>query len=295
MAAFARPQTVFEAVRLLAGGRWRIIAGATDVFPPDVPLRFRGERRFDPEIGLLDITSIPALREIRWEGDRLVFGAAVTWSDVAHADLPIWCHGLQQAAREVGGLQIQNRGTIGGNLCNASPAADGIPPLLALNAEVVLVAASGRRILPLAAFLHGNRKTAVRRDELLEAVRVPDPGQGLRSLFYKLGARRHLVISIVALAASLKVDAQGRLSDLRFAVGACAPTAVRLSSLEAELAGLDVAAACARIRPDRLVELTPIDDVRATAAYRLEAAAELLRRAIRALAEDARPAGGLIR
>jgi CO/xanthine dehydrogenase FAD-binding subunit len=295
LAAVARPQTVFEAVRLLAAGRWRIVAGATDLYPPDVVRRFRGESRFEAEIGLLDITAIDTLREIRWQGDRLVFGAAVTWSDVAHAELPVWCHGLKQAAREVGGLQIQNRGTIGGNLCNASPAADGIPPLLALNAEVVLAAASGRRILPLSAFLLGNRQTAVRADELLEAVRVPDPGQGLRSVFYKLGARRYLVIAIVALAASLKFDAQGRLHDPRFAVGACAPTAVRLSALEAELAGLDVETACARIRPDRLVELAPIDDVRATATYRLEATAELLRRAIRALAEDARPAGGLVR
>ncbi len=293
--ACARPGGLDEALRLLAAGTFRIVAGATDLYPADVPRRAWAGPRIGAGEAFLDITAIPELAEIRRTERGIRVGAAVTWTAIAEADIPPWCHGLVQAAREVGGAQIQNRGTVGGNLCNASPAADGIPPLLALDAEVELAGRSGTRRLPLSEFLLGNRRTALRPDELLVAVEVPDPGDGARSVFYKLGARRHLVISIVALAVTLRFDRAGRLVDPRFAVGACAPTAVRLSTLEAELAGLEVEAACARVRPDRLRELAPIDDVRATAAYRREAVAELLRRAIRALAREERPAGGLVR
>jgi len=293
--ACARPGGLDEALRLLAAGRWCVVAGATDLYPADVPRRTWAGPRIGAGEALLDITGIPELSEIRRTDRGIRFGAAVTWTAIAEAGLPSWCHGLVQAAREVGGAQIQNRGTIGGNLCNASPAADGIPPLLALDAEVELAGPSGTRRLPLPEFVLGNRRTALRPGELLVAVEVSDPGEGARSVFYKLGARRHLVISIVALAATVRFDRAGRLVDPRFAVGACAPTAVRLSTLESELAGLDVEAACARVGPERLVELSPIDDVRASAAYRREATAELLRRAIRALAGEERPAGGLVR
>lgn len=294
MTVCARPDRLEEALRLLAAGGVRVVAGATDLFPLDALYRGHGQRRLGAETGWLDISGVRELAAIERTPDGIRFGAAVTWTRISEADLPGWCHGLVQAAREVGGRQIQNRGTIGGNICNASPAADGIPPLLALDAEVELASASGVRRLPLRDFLLDNRRTALRPDELLTAVHVPAPPAGSRSLFYKLGARRHLVISIVAVAVTLRFVA-GRILDPRFAVGACAPKAVRLSTLEAAIAGLDLDTACARIRPDRLVELRPIDDVRASAAFRLDATAELLRRALCALAREALPAGGLVR
>lgn len=293
--ASARPHELGEALRLLAAGGARVVAGATDLYPLDAAHRAWGRRRLGADGMLLDVSAIPELADIRRSERGLRLGAAVTWTRIAEAELPAWCHGLVQAAREVGGKQIQNRGTIGGNICNASPAADGIPPLLALDAEVEIAGLQGRRRLALGEFVLGNRRTALRPDELLVAVDIPEPPAGARSVFYKLGARRHLVISIVALAATLRVDAAGRLLDPRFAVGACGPRATRLRTLETELAGLAVEAARARVAPEWLVELAPIDDVRATASFRREAVAELLRRAISALAREERPAGGLVR
>ena len=133
-------------------------------------------------------------------------------------------------------MQIQNAGTIGGNLCNASPAADGVPPLLALDAEVELASAAGTRRLPLAAFLHGPRRTARRPDELLTAVLIPAAATEGRSAFLKLGARRYLVISIAMVAARL-ATADGRVTAAALAVGACGPVATRLPAVEAALVG----------------------------------------------------------
>ena len=193
---------------------------------------------------------------------------------------------MRRAAAEIGGPQIQNAGTIGGNLCNASPAADGVPPLLVLDAEVELASAAGTRRLPLAAFLAGVRRTARRPDELLTAIHLPAAALTGRSAFRKLGARRYLVISIAMVAARLVV-ADGRVVSAALAVGACGPVATRLPAVEAAIAG---APADARL-PARIdaaavaAALAPIDDHRASAGYRAKAATELLRRAVAGLAE----------
>ncbi|HET9069944.1 MAG TPA: FAD binding domain-containing protein, partial [Amaricoccus sp.] len=159
-----------------------------------------------------------------------------------------------------------------------SPAADGVPPLLALDAEVELASAAGRRSLPLAAFLRDVRATERRPDEILTAVRIPGSALAGRSAFLKLGARAHLVISIAMVAARIVVE-DGRIAAAALAVGACGPVATRLPAIEARLAG--ARADAVRIDPEEVAAaLRPIDDVRATAAYRAEAAAELLRRAI---------------
>jgi CO/xanthine dehydrogenase FAD-binding subunit len=184
----------------------------------------------------------------------------------------------------VGGIQIQRAATIGGNLCNASPAADGVPPLLTLDASVELTSPSGTRAVPLEAFLTGYRATDLRDDELLTTVLVP-PAPGVRSAFRKLGLRRYLVISVVMVAAVVGVGADGRLADVRLAVGACSPVARRLRSLEDAL--LDRPAGSVRtLDPaevrEHLSVLEPIDDVRATAAYRVDAAAVLVGRALAA-------------
>jgi CO/xanthine dehydrogenase FAD-binding subunit len=187
---------------------------------------------------------------------------------------------LQQAARQVGGQQVQNAGTIGGNLCNASPAADGVPPLLALEAEVELVSAAGVRRLLLAEFLLGPRRTALRPGEILAAVLIPEAALCGGSAFVKLGARSHLVISIAMVAARVVLEG-GRVTGAAIAVGSCSPVAVRLPTVEAALVGASVAGAEGRVTAAEVqAALSPIDDVRATAGYRRAAVVELVRRAV---------------
>jgi CO/xanthine dehydrogenase FAD-binding subunit len=272
--SYARPTGLAEALELLADGPATPLAGGTDLYP--------GAGRSLPG-PVLDLSAIPELQEIE-AGDGLRIGAAVTWSELAEAPLPPALVALAEAARQVGGRQIQNAGTLGGNLCTASPAADGVPPLLAAGAEVELASIRGARRLPLAAFLTGPRRTARAPDELLVAVHVPAEALASRSRFLKLGARAHLVISIAMVAVRL-VAAEGRVAAAAVAVGACAPTARRLPAVEAALTGAPLAEAAARVRrADVAAALAPIDDIRATAGYRLDAATTLVARAVAELA-----------
>ena len=286
MASYLRPIEVSEALAALAAGvvegRPRVVvAGATDHYPA------RLGRVVDQEI--LDLSGLAGLREIREFDGGWWLPAGATWTDLVERPLPPWFDGLKRAARAVGGLQVQNRGTIVGNLCNASPAADGIPNLIALNAVVELASVRGTRRVPAAAFVTGNRQTVRAPDELVTGLFVPDPavGDGLRarSTFLKLGARAYLVISIAMVAAVLVRDARGRIISARMAVGACSVVAQRLWVLEAELVGRPLVPGIGNVvRPGHLAELAPIDDVRAPADYRREAAGVLVRRALEELA-----------
>lgn len=280
MGAYWRPRTVAEALDCRARGA-RVIAGATDVYP----LHVERPLHADPT-PLLDLTAIPDLAGITAEADTLRIGAATTWARIAEATLPRHLACLQLAAREVGGRQIQNRATIGGNLVNASPAADGVPPLLALEAEVELLSHRGMRRLPLAAFITGPRRTALGADEILAAIVIPRPRHDARSQFLKLGARAYLVISIVMAAGVIEVS-DGTIARARIAIGACSPVACRLPELEAALAGCPPARLGAvEVTVGHLAALAPIDDVRASAAYRLDAARTLSQRLLAALAEE---------
>ena len=195
--------------------------------------------------------------------------------------------GLKLAAREVGGVQIQNAGTIAGNICNASPAADGVPPLLTLNAELELAASRGTSIVPVEKFIINNRQTRRAQDEIVTAIRVPRPSQPTTSTFLKLGARRYLVISIAMVAAVLERASDGTVAAARIAVGSCSAKAQRLRLLERALIGQPVSPGLAAIaEPSHLSRLAPIDDVRGTAEYRLDAALTLVRRALARLGED---------
>lgn len=276
MTDYARPETLDHALGLLAAGGWRVLAGGTDLYPATL------RRALD--FAALDLTALPGMTAITETPEGLRIGAGVTWSALAAADLPPACTALQQAARQVGGWQIQNAGTVGGNLCNASPAADGAPPLLVLEAELELASPRGPRRLRLAEFLTGVRQTALAVDELLLAVHLPRKALTGRSAFQKLGARAHLVISIAMVAARLRLEG-GVIAELALSAGACAPTARRLAAAETACRGLPLAEALSRITPDLLAaDLAPIDDVRGSAAYRLEAAAELTRRTMEASA-----------
>lgn len=273
---YARPSDLDQALGLLAEGGARIIAGATDVYPG------AGERALEGDY--VDVSNISSLRGARVEVDAVRIGATTTWSDIARADLPPAFDALKVAAREVGATQIQNRGTIAGNLCNASPAADGVPPLLILDAEVELASRRGTRRLALDAFISGSRRTLLARDEVMTAVVAPLPASTMRSAFFKLGARRYLVISIVIVAVALDV-VEGVVCDARIAVGACSVVAERMREAERRLIGAPARPGLGRaIEARHLARLSPIDDVRATSDYRRDAALTLLRRAIDACA-----------
>ena len=214
--------------------------------------------------------------------DAYRIGALTRWADVAGAALPSWFDGLRAAASQVGSVQVQNAGTIGGNLCNASPAADGIPPLLSLDASVELTSIAGTRVLPLEDFLTGYRQTALEPGELLTAVVIPrGTADDARSAFLKLGLRRYLVISVVMVAVVVVTDTDDRITEARVAVGACSPVAQRLRPLESALVGRSIDDVDVAMVTEHLSALSPIDDVRATADYRREAAVVLVRRALR--------------
>lgn len=267
---YARPETLMQALHVMAGGGWRVLGGGTDLYP-GAGTRLSGR--------ILDLTNVVGFSGITFDRD-LRIGAATSWATIAGADLPLSLQALQQAAIQIGGRQIQNAGTIGGNLCNASPAADGVPPLLALGAEVEVASALGVRRLDLAEFILGPRQTALQPGEVLTAVIIPEAALAGRSAFVKLGARTHLVISIAMVAARVVVAA-GRVTDAMVAVGACSPVAVRLPLVEAALIGGPAAEAAGRVRAaDVQVAIAPIDDVRATADYRRDASVELVRRAV---------------
>src|SRR4029078_2095576 len=162
---FLRPRTLREAVEALEAAEVKILAGGTDFYPA------LGERRVAGTV--LDVTAISELRGISVGPDLIRIGAGATWTELIQTPLPRCFDALEAAAREVGSIQIQNRATVAGNLCNASPAADGVPPLLILDAEVELVSAGSARRLPLSGFILGNRRTALRPDEILTSIIVP--------------------------------------------------------------------------------------------------------------------------
>lgn len=275
--AYLRPDTLEAALTALGEAPMRVAAGCTDLFPATETRALTGD--------ILDITAIPGLARISESSAGWRLGAATTWAEIARADLPPAFQGLQLAAREVGARQIQARGTLGGNLCNASPAADGVPPLLTLGAEVELAALGGARRLPLAAFITGPRATALRPDEVLVAVHIPARAARGQGQFQKLGARRYLVISIAMAAVRVVID-RGRVAEAALSIGACGPVAVRLPALEAQMIGQHPAEV--EIETRAVADaLAPIDDIRADAAYRREAAAEMLRRAWDAACRDA--------
>ncbi len=263
-----RPESLDEALSLLGSGAV-VLAGGTDVYP--------GLRDGAPPASLVDLTRVAGLRGISLQDGLWRIGAATTWTDVLRAELPACFAGLKGAAREVGSVQIQNTGTVAGNICNASPAADGVPALMALDAQVEVTGSDGARRVTLEQFIRGPRSVDLRPGEIVSAVLVPEAtGQGA---FRKLGARKYLVISIAMVAAVVEV-AGNAISRARVSVGSCSPVAVRLRGLEEALTGATVAEVPGIVAGADLPGLTPIDDVRASAAYRREAVRTLIARTI---------------
>jgi CO/xanthine dehydrogenase FAD-binding subunit len=278
-ASYIKPKTLDEAVAWLSAGEARILSGGTDFYPA------LGDRVVRDAI--VDVSGLRELRGISTDKDRFRIGGLTTWSEIVRTPLPRCFDALKAAAREVGAVQIQNRGTVAGNLCNASPAADGVPPLLVLDAEVELVSDGGVRRMPLADFIVGNRRTQRKANEILTAVLIPRGLDDAVSTFVKLGARRYLVISISMVAAIVQFE-NHKVVEARVAVGSCSAVARRLPALEAELVGITVRDPLgASVRPEHLSSLSPIDDVRATAAYRIDASLRLVQRALNFCGEKA--------
>ncbi|HAJ20663.1 MAG TPA: xanthine dehydrogenase [Rhodospirillaceae bacterium] len=275
---YHRPTTVPQAIDCLRKDpTLTILGGGTDFFPARVAPA--------PAVPVLDITGIDALRGITEEAQGIRIGATTTWSDIRRANLPPAFEALKAASGQVGGVQIQNRGTVAGNICNASPAADGISPLVALDSRVVVAGPTGERSVALQDFITGYRQTVLKPGEIVTGLMIPKPDPMAQSAFLKLGARHYLVISIAMVAGILVPTSDGRIASVSLAVGACSAVAKRLSELEAALVGLPLDVDFSQFVTDPYFsDLHPIDDPRASAAYRREAARILVVRLLNALA-----------
>ncbi len=275
--------SIEDALLLLQQGA-RPVAGGTDFYPAL-------NERIAPE-NCIDIASIEGLDSIGFENGYWRIGAAVSWSDLLAFNFPPAFTGLQQAAREIGSIQIQNNATLVGNICNASPAADGVPCLLALNAKVQMCSTEKELTVELSEFITGVRETLLESTGMVTQLLIPavnsQDSSNVQSVFVKLGSRSYLVISIVMLSIVVECDDHGVILDIRIAVGACSAVAQRLTQLENELVGktLNQHNIQTLVVAKHLSELSPIDDVRATASYRLNATLVLLKRALLTLADN---------
>ena len=276
---YLAPASTAELEGLLAThrGRCRILAGGTDL------VNWMAERIYTPDY-VIDLRKLP-LAGITYEpGKGLTIGAAATIEAIERsAVVRERYYALVQAAGQIGSPQIRAMATVGGNCCNASPCADMPPPLITLGATVVLTSARGSRELPLESFITGNRQTAIRPDEFLESVRVPDPWPHSACRYSPFGLRAAQEIDIASVAVNIAMDpATGLISSARIAMGAVAPYAMRAKKAEELLAGKkataevvnEAAVLCGR-------ECRPIDDLRATASYRRHIVGVLARRMLR--------------
>jgi len=273
---YAAPRSLAEAVALLRGGNVTILAGSTDLMPQSKT----GRARFQPV--LMNIRRIPELSGIG-EGDGCVrFGALTTMTELLDSTMvKTRFNALWQAADHFASNQLRNAATIGGNICNASPAGDTLVPLLVFNARVVLASegngAVTTRVLPLADFFVGPGRTRRQPTELLTAVEVPLPPDGFVSEFYKFGTRPALDIAAIAIGLGAVRDGD-RLRDVRIAFGAVAPTPIRAPKTEAALEGKPLPTAIELALAAADTDIHPISDIRASEWYRRELVRNVLRR-----------------
>jgi carbon-monoxide dehydrogenase medium subunit len=270
------PDTLEDLFRLLRDGDARVLAGGTDLF---IAMREKGLR---PPC-LVDIKRIPELRGVqRLNGAGLSVGATTTLHEIETSKtVRQICPVLSDAVGLIGSLQVRNRGTLGGNLANASPGADSAPALLVLDAQLELASASGTRVIPVETFFVGPGESALEHGEVLKRIRVPQPRPGTESVYLKFGPRKAMDIGVVGVAVSLTFSNDGSCRDARIALGSVGPTPRRARKAEAALVGelngqrIQAAAALAA------AETSPIDDIRGGKAYRTHLVKVLTTRAIK--------------
>ncbi len=273
------PKSLNEALEALADrssdgadGGTMPLAGGTNLLV-DIRARNRLPRC------LVALGNIPELRRIDRANGRVTIGSATTLSDVlGDAAMAQAAPSLVAAARLFAGQMVRNVATVAGNVACGSPAADTVPPLLSLDAEIAVAARSGARSIPLDKFFTGYQETALRPGELITAISWPSPPPGSANLFYKLGLRQGDAISVVCLAVTLTAEA-GTCSRARIAIGAVAPTVIRAKKAEAMLAGEKPTPALIEAAATKAAdECNPIDDLRASAEYRRHVVRLLTRR-----------------
>jgi CO/xanthine dehydrogenase FAD-binding subunit len=269
--ALIAPSDLSDALHLLEKGGWKPFAGGTDLMVLLEAAKLEHKRFFS-------IAHLPELRGIEQQAQHVVIGAMVTYAEirdsaVLQAEFPMLC----RAARETGSAATQNRGTLGGNIVNASPAADSPPALLCYDAELQLASAQGgTRWVRYDEFHTGYKKMLLRDDELLCAVRLPRRAPGWRDFYRKVGTRRAQAISKVCFAGSILMD-HGVVRDIRLALGSVAPVPLRCRVTEAVLRGTHLSAAWLESARNELArEISPIDDMRSTARYRTRVAQNVL-------------------
>ncbi len=272
MSLILRPSSFQQAAAMLAdhGDHARIIAGGTDTLT-------RLQDGMSPPRAWVDLSLVAGeARTLGQEQDQLRIGALVDFETLAHSELLARAlPALYQAAAVMGSVQIRGRGTLGGNLCNASPAGDAIPPLVVAGATLHLLSAAGERRLPIGDFFLGPGRTALLPGELLVAASCP-VAPGTVSAFARVGARAHHVITKASAAISARREHR-RLHAVRIALGAVAPTVIRAPRAEALLEGQRPDPALLAQAGDALAATArPIDDIRSTAAYRTEVCRQLL-------------------
>jgi len=270
---YARPRDLHEALALRAEHPdWMPLAGGTD-------LMVTANHKVAP-VGIIDLWRLPGIGEISVDGGVVTIGAGATWLEVQrHAAIATQLAPLAAAAREIGALQIQARGTVGGNVGTSSPVGDSLPVLLALDAQIeVASAARGRRTVAYATWCTGYRKTGLAPDELIVAMHVPLPAPGVKTTWKKVGTRRAQSISKVMGAAAIELDGDV-VKRARVALGAVADRPIRIGAVEAAVAGVKVRDAAEAARAAlRGGAIKPIDDVRSTADYRMLVAENLVAR-----------------
>ena len=282
---YLAPRSLEEALDMLGrhGAAARPMAGGTDLL---LKLRHGGPVRY-----VVGLRNIPGLDYVRFDKERgLAVGPMASLAGVAsHPDVARFYPALAQAAAATATVQIRNMGTVTGNLCNASPAADTATPLWVHGAEVVLARPDGERVLPLASFFRGPGQTALEGPELVREIRVSPPGAGEASDYQRLSQRSKVDITAVSVAALVALDGAGLCVRARLALGAVGPTPLGAPAAEAALVG-------AALTPDRLAQAAvlaaaaarPISDVRASAGWRKKMVEVLARRALAAAIAKAR-------
>ena len=266
------PASLSEALDVLARAenKWQPFAGGTDL----MVLLEAGKL---PQKNYVNIRNLSELRGIEVTDSHVTLGALTTYTQIQdhetlRADFPMLC----QAASETGGLAIQNRGTIGGNIVNASPAADSPPALLAYDAELEFVSVNGTRTIPYHSFHTGYKQMDIRPEELLRAVRLPRTSKSLVNYYRKVGTRKAQAISKVCFAGVAETDGD-RIIDVRIALGSVAPIPIRCLQTESALRGQTISAVTVAAGKSALAaEIAPIDDLRSTSDYRLRVSINLL-------------------